>query len=402
MTRQILLTATFTLLSFGLFAQEEKDNKTPFKVSGYIQSQVEIAEKDGKTKTGFLSTYDTTRDANSNMFLRYGIRRGRIKAEYSHNDWAKGVFEININEEGFKPENVYLELTPLDWLSMKAGLMTDWFGHELQYSSALLETLERCQLTQKLFPDEKDLGIMFSFIAPDYTGLKGLRLDWGFVSGNAIHKDDDGRANFLAHLKYNNHNNASFKYGVGLSYYNGTTNNIDSVFYKVTNHTWIAQNANKNHHNTREYFGIDAQFSFQNALGNTCLKGEYISGKQPSQISDLSSPNNNAYTSSFNHLREFRGGYIYLIHDIISTPLSLVLKYAFIDNNTLLKGNQVTLAADLAMQDYGFGILWKIKPYLRLTAFYDINTNEKTTSITDKYTKNLKDNIFTLRLQYSF
>lgn len=63
--------------------------------------------------------------------------------------------------------------------------------------------------------------------------------------------------------------------------------------------------------------------------------------------------------------------------------------------------NQVNNKADLSFSTFGFGAYWTINPALRLTAFYDINTNERTNFI-NGYDKDIKDNLFTLRLQYKF
>ena len=53
------------------------------------------------------------------------------------------------------------------------------------------------------------------------------------------------------------------------------------------------------------------------------------------------------------------------------------------------------------MSTIGVGGLWQINSALRLMAFYDFNKNEKTNaSLT--YNKDIKDNVFTLRLQYKF
>ena len=53
--------------------------------------------------------------------------------------------------------------------------------------------------------------------------------------------------------------------------------------------------------------------------------------------------------------------------------------------------------ADLAYDNFGFGLLWNITDYLRATAFYDIYSNE-TNDVIDDY----KDNRLTIRLQYKF
>jgi hypothetical protein len=228
----------------------------------------------------------------------------------------------------------------------------------------------------------------------------GLKLDLGLVSGNNIRKDDDGRMDFLAHLKYN-HSTSTLMYGIGTSLYSGTTNNIDSLWFTVNNNAWQSETVEKNKKNKRQYVGFDGQIAFETLLGLTNFRAEYIFGTQPSVSGDLKSPNGNTYTDKFNYNRKFSGGYFYAIQDIYNTPLTLVLKYAYLDNNTEIAGNDIKNAGDLSNTDYGFGMFWRINSSLRLTAMYDINKNETTNQIA-KYSKDIKDNIFTLRLQYKF
>jgi phosphate-selective porin len=53
------------------------------------------------------------------------------------------------------------------------------------------------------------------------------------------------------------------------------------------------------------------------------------------------------------------------------------------------------------MNTFGFGAMWNINPALRLMAFYEMTTNENSTSIAG-YDTDIKDDLFTLRLQYKF
>jgi phosphate-selective porin len=371
-----------------------------FSVSGYIQTEAEISGQDGKTKTGASNSYSLDRDNKDNdWFMRYGIRRGRIKFTYTEGI-AKGVFEMDINEGGIGVKNAYLQIKPHQCISLQAGLMDRWFGDEVEYSSSNLEPLERSLIIQKLFPDEKDLGLKLTLSGMKNTMWDGLKLDLGLVSGNNIKKDDDGRMDFLAHLKYN-HSTSTLMYGIGTSLYSGTTNNIDSLWFTVNNNAWQSETVEKNKKNKRQYVGFDGQIAFETLLGLTNFRAEYIFGTQPSVSGDLKSPNGNTYTDKFNYNRKFSGGYFYAIQDIYNTPLTLVLKYAYLDNNTEIAGNDIKNAGDLSNTDYGFGMFWRINSSLRLTAMYDINKNETTNQIA-KYSKDIKDNIFTLRLQYKF
>jgi Phosphate-selective porin len=422
---QILVLGALTLISIAAKAQDinldepQKDSITlmreqiegnsssikglqKLKVSGYIQTEMEVGQQNAELKTGANSgKYSQAIDGDHTNFLRYGIRRGRIKFQYTQGI-ANGVFELDINEGGIKPKNAYLQVTDpyVEMFSLKAGLFDVCFGDEVAYSSSALESPERSLVIQKLFPDEKDLGGVLTIAAQKNTTFDGLKLDLGLVSGSTISKDDNGRLNFVSHLKYDKAF-STMSYGLGASFYSGSTNNSDTMLYTVKDGAWVSQKTQANQTNKPQYFGLDGQFSFETAMGMTSLRAEYISGQQPSVAGDLKSPVGNTYTDKFNYKRKFQGGYLYFIQDIYHTPLTFVLKYSWLDNNTELKGDQITNKADLALSTIGVGCYWRINSALRLTAFYDINTNEKTAAIA-KYSRDVLDNVFTLRLQYKF
>lgn len=395
--RFLTLMAIVALCGTHAFAQEKKDE---FKISGYIQAQAELVGKDGKSKTGANTAYGEAYDGDKDNFLRYGLRRSRIKLQYTKGI-AKGVFEMDLSEGGIKPRNAFVQIDPLNWLSLQAGLVTLWYGHEVGYSSSDLEVLERSKFIQDLFPDEKDLALRLTLKSPKGSQFEGLKLDLGLVSGQAINKTLDGRVNFLGRLGYS-HASSTLEYGFGLSYYHGTTNNSSTEWYEVNNNAWEVKSVEANSKNKRQYLGVDAQLSFESAMGLTNIRGEFSFGTQPSQSGSLKSPNGNTYSSdAFNYNRKFIGSYLYLIQDIYMTPLTALLKWAYVDNNSELSGDDITNKADLAYNDFGLGLMYRITPALRLTLMYDINVNEKTNQIS-KYSEDVSDNIMTLRLQYKF
>ncbi len=82
-----------------------------------------------------------------------------------------------------------------------------------------------------------------------------------------------------------------------------------------------------------------------------------------------------------------------------------ILKYDWYDPNTGVKGKDVTAAggytaADVAFSTAGIGYLYFINSHVKMVLFYDWIMNE-TTSIKG-YTADIKDNIFTCRLQFRF
>lgn len=96
--------------------------------------------------------------------------------------------------------------------------------------------------------------------------------------------------------------------------------------------------------------------------------------------------------------------------------MQLIVKYDWYDPNTEIKGNdigkKVTVdsdgkvlksfsAADLKYETWGFGLAYRYDSNVRLTAYYDAVKNETSENITG-YAKDLKDNVFTLRLQVKF
>jgi hypothetical protein len=162
---------------------------------------------------------------------------------------------------------------------------------------------------------------------------------------------------------------------------------------------------------------LDAQFSVQTSWGNTNLRGEILFGTQPATISDLSSPKAGLMqygNTPFNHIRKFWGAHLYFVQDIYKTPLTVALKYAYINPNTQLKGNEITNKTDLPYHYFGAGLLVKCTSYLRLMCFYELPLNSTKNDIPVQeepapgknnvadYQKHVKEGVFTCRLQFRF
>ncbi len=215
----------------------------------------------------------------------------------------------------------------------------------------------------------------------------------------------------------------------------------------------------------RKYLGFDAQCSFNFPWGKTTLRGEYIWGTQPSSvynplidyviyngmtsmsptgpINGLSFPNfsppqaNYAVsvkpTQNFGNtfLRNFRGYYFYFIQNILKTGHQIVVKFDYYDPNTAVSGKEIDVnyykkgtsiskgvtglsPADVAFWTLGLGYNYQFSKHLSSMLYYEMIFNEKT-AIPDfagnlvegrtpsaGYEKNIKDNNFTIRLQYKF
>lgn len=84
-----------------------------------------------------------------------------------------------------------------------------------------------------------------------------------------------------------------------------------------------------------------------------------------------------------------------------------MVKYDWYDPNTNVSGNQIGVPGtaltktDVYYSNLGLGWIYDIDKNIRLTAYYDMPVNE-TSSNLSSHAKDLKDNVFTFRMQYKF
>ena len=405
-----------------------------FKVSGYVQGQFEVGQEFASTKVGNPTSFDNTKDgkydeiekkSNTNNFFRFGIRRGRIKFAYEES-WGTAVFQLDLTEKGVALKDAYFKVSE-PWLkvaSLTVGVFDRPFGDEISYSSGRRESPERTILFQKLFPDERDLGAMVTLAGPKGSAVEGLKLDAGAFCGNGIAIPDNSKMDFIGHLKYDK-KWSSITFGVGASMYYGTVRNRDTLLYTVQKdetdglYKWKSERVSLFQKNSRAYYGFDAQFSVQTSWGITNLRGEILFGTQPCQNGELTSPKAGAlqYSADFNRIRKFWGGHLYFVQDIYRTPLTVVLKYAYMNPNTKISKEAITNKTDLSYNYLGAGLLVRCTSYLRVMCFYEMPFNstkngfeepkENTKPAAGKnhvqdWTKHVKENVFTCRLQFKF
>lgn len=421
-TKMITVVSCLYLLS-NVFAQEqsasslierieklEQENKTQnetikkihgLKVSGYIQAQFQWGEQDASLKSGRPNEDPET------SFNRFGIRRGRIKFTYNKGI-ASGVFQLDLTEKGIAFKDAYLNIkTPcLGESSLKAGIFDRPFGYEISYSSSRRESPERSTIFQVLFPEERDLGAMVTLQAAKTSPFNFLKLQAGLFAGNGIKQETDNRKDFIGHLSAHK-DWENMQLGGGVSYYNGGVYQGTEHVYSMKDKDFILNDKpeNKGKFARREYIGLDAQFTLTSTWGATKLRGEYLFGQQPGSASRNKSPNSSILPNFDTYIRKMSGGYVIWVQDLGQLPLAAVLKYDWYDPNTQISaddiGLQNTNQADVAQNTFGFGMLWHINKTLRLQAFYEKNSNEKSQNLAE-YNKDRKDDSFTLRLQYKF
>jgi hypothetical protein len=401
------------------------------KISGYIQSQFQMIDSAGAPSFAggnFAPGVDK----------RFAIRRGRLKFVYD-NRLTQYVLQFNATETGVTTKEAYVKITEpwLEAFSVQMGIFDVPFGYEAPYSSSALETPERGRMSQTLLPDENDLGAMLTFQMPKTSPLNFLKLEAGVFNGTQAKATDfDFQKDFIGRLSVVKASKSEkIKYGFGTSFYDGGISQGNKYVYtsvsKENDIVWFNVDStvtNKGKIAKREYFGLDAQVSFDFPFGITTLKAEYIEGVQPGSAGSSKSPNTaladapiiskatNLPTTpaAYSHIadtysRRFNGAYFYFIQNVGQTKSQIVVKYDWYDPNTKVSGDEIGSkgsklgVADLKFSTLGIGYNYKWDNNVKITFYYDMVTNEKSKNLVKEgYWKDIPDNVFTLRFQYKF
>jgi hypothetical protein len=327
--------------------------------------------------------------------------------------------------------DIYAKITE-PWtksLSLTAGIMNRPFGFEIQQSSSDRETPERARFTQVLLPNERDLGAMITYQPPNESKLHGLKVDAGWYNGTGIAVpgttslnsagvvDYDSYKDFIGRIYYKrNWKEDKYSFGIGASHYNGGFVYQNSKVYKDIeqnssgSYTWVMADTSvtkyKDKKAPRVYYGADLQFSFKSILGTTTIRGEYITGTQAGSIDNTKSPA--ALPSKTDtYIRNFEGAYIYFIQRIAKSKHELAVKYEWYDPNTKLSADMINPAgssfssSELKYTMLGLGYNYYIHPNVKLMVYYNMVANEITPGIAG-FEEDLKDDVFTVRVQYKF
>ncbi|MEN9973839.1 MAG: hypothetical protein RIS20_2186 [Bacteroidota bacterium] len=393
------------------------------KITGWVQTQFQHAESKGaKTFDGgdFLPLSDN----------RFMLRRARVKFTYT-NGLFQGVMQLNATERGVNLVEYFGKITD-PWtksFTLTTGVMNRPFGFEIQQSSADRETPERARFTQTLLPNERDLGAMLTFQPVKGKKLYGLKVDAGFFNGVGIavpgttslngagvvdfdsYKDFIGRAHYKKSLKED-----KIQFGIGVSHYNGgfvyQNNRVFDELATGANGLlqWQLRDTmstalSKGGKAPRKYYGADFQLSVKSKIGTTTIRGEYITGTQSGMIDESKSPST-LPAKMDTYLRTFNGGYAYLIQRLGKSKSEIALKYEWYDPNTKLSsvdfGVGTTMSkAELKYTMLGIGYNYYYNDNVKLMVYYNMVTNENATGIAG-FDKDLKDDVFTVRMQYRF
>jgi phosphate-selective porin len=384
------------------------------KFSGYVQPQLQFIDSAG------APSFEGG-DFPSGVNKRFRVRRAEFKTMYD-NGKTQIVANIDITQSGVGIKDAYGRFTEqkLQAFSLTAGIFNRPFGWECPTSGSIIESPDRSRIVQTLFPGERDLGMQLTFQMPVSSKLHPLKIEGGMFNGNgnSSTQDYDFQKDFIGHITWiSASKNENITYGIGASYYSGGIVNSNKFVWNkigVIDTTgkigWMVDSTstNKGQVSARQYIGFDAQFSINWMIGITTIRGEFISGQQPGSSSSSKSPDKETATppAADTYVRQFSGGNVYFAQNIWTTKWQVLVKYDWYDPNTQVSGTQIGKAgskltkADIKYTTIGLGLIYHLDNNVKIVAYYDMVTNESTSL--GGYTKDILDNVFTLRLQYKF
>ena len=387
------------------------------RISGYIQPQFQVAESKGAK--GFAGG-----DFATNSNSRYMLRRARVRFDYvNFPKNAKGpslqfVFQFDATERSVNVRDVWGRFfeNRYQLFAFTTGLFARPFSYELNLSSGDRESPERGRMSQILMKTERDLGAMVSLDPRKKDSkIKFLKADIGVFNGPGLssttdydnHKDIIGRVAVKPQSL-----SKKITLGAAVSVlYGGLTQNTKYTYTTtdiagLKNFIIDSAASNINRIAPRKYYGADAQLKIKNNIGFTELRAEFITGKQTGSSVSSETPGALFTGTEGYYTRKFNGAYFYFLQHLGSLKHQIGFKYDWYDPNTDTKkedigksGNNIN-AANIKYSTFGFGYIYYLTSNAKLVLWYDIITNEKTQLA--GFTSDVKDNVFTCRLQFKF
>lgn len=394
----------------GLWAIYKKEDH--LLISGYFQPQFQVAQAEGAAN---YSGGDFAEFSNNRIMMR----RARIKFDYAHFTkdglpQAQVVFQFDGTERGVVIRDFWGRFYESKWqlFSLTTGMFARPFGYEVNLSSLVRETPERGRMSQILMKSERDLGLMAT-LEPrkKESKLRLIKVDLGVFNGQGLtateegdsYKDIIGRVSLKPYplsRKVSLSAGASFFEGGMRQHSKYVYRNGESGLYAVDSSA-----ANIGRRAPRQYRGLDAQLKIRNPWGTTELRGEYWWGTQTATRLQSNTPGEVMKGEPY-FIRQFDGAFFYLLQDIVDSRHQVLLKYDFYDPNRYVRGKLIgredthTNPGDVRYNTLGAGYLYNFNRHIKLLVWYDMVRNE-TTSL-EGYEEDLRDNVLTCRIQFTF
>jgi hypothetical protein len=381
--------------------------------SGYIQPQFQVAGSEGAPsfEGGNFAPHSDN---------RFQLRRARVKIDYQLPLKGKPLplalftFQVDATERGSIVRDMFARvyLPQNQSFAFTFGLFARPFGYEVNLSSAYRESPERARASQVLMPGERDLGAMASYDpVKRKPGRPHLKLDLGLFNGPGVTgtTDFDSYKDVISRLilkPYALGKNVSLS--GGLSYFYGGWRMDDKHQYNWRQSTgnFEVDSSEKNIGSKapRKYYGADIQLALKHGWGKTEFRAEYWTGTQPG--TDITTANPGTQPTGPTYLRDFNAGIFYFLQNIVNEHWELGLKYDWYDPNRFVSGTAIgapgrnLTVADMRFDTWAAGLTYYVNPNLKLLAWYHHVLNEH--SQLTGYTKDLRDDVFTLRTQLRF
>ena len=389
--------------------QIKTNQESSLKFSGYFQPQFRVRRDDSlaATEAGQFSGGVFARNANN----EFDIRRGRVKATYTKG-LTQAVIQLDATPGSVIPVDIYGVIVE-PWLrsfGLQVGLFNRPFGYEVELSSGKRESPERTRATQTLFPGERDIGAKLFYKAPD-NGLLSLEIELGVMNGTGRSTEDyDSFKDIITQASISIPlDDEKTNLGIGASGYFGKVASGTQTVFNPSSDGFLemtsADNLGKGL--KRTYYGGNVQFSTElPSLGTLSIRGEVVAGKQPGTSSSTVSPSRQP--SGDLYQRNLLGWYVNLVQNLGSQN-QIVVKYDVYDPNTdagaadFIASSNLT-PADVKFSTLGFGFIHHWDSQVKFVFYYEVIQNEELSSASSitRYTSNLKDDIFTLRMQVAF
>jgi hypothetical protein len=405
---------------------------TKIKVSGYIQAQ--------------FQNYENLNTQPSNFF---SIRRARVKFTYEATDGIKFVLQPDFSPGALALKDAYVVMN--DRWTKSFSLWMGKFNrpnYEVEYSSSQREIAERSLVIRTLYPGERAVGAKLEYNPTNVP----LHLQIALLNGNdglTINNNAGTNLNTNENKDIDNYKDIMLRatYNLSLGSFGGLDFGAHGYFGSLKS---LALKTLSSDYTTikdvkfgdavkRNWVGGEFQL-FADVLGGMSIKGEYIAGKNASiGYSPVAAAGTTAAIPGVaNFQNNFAGYYLYFIKNL-GKKNQFAFRYDYYDPNTDIKGKDVTITkytsadattlknrvsgkTDLATSTFGFALHHYFDDNIRISLNYDIVNNEKVgttagvSNLTEDYTKadgtkvskgldyskNVNNNLLTLRIQAKF
>ncbi len=352
---------------------------TKIKVSGYVQAQWENYQKD------LVKANDPT-----NTFY---IRRARIKFTYEPADGIKFVLQPDFSTGNLTLKDAYavVNIPKLNGWTLWAGQFNRP-DYEVEYSSSQREVLERSRVTRAIYPGEREIGLKLEYSGTSTPVLFQLMAMNGNFTGSQA-KDADSRKDIMARFVYMAKiPSKGLGIDLGVIGYSGGPKARTNKY--VSESDGILDSISVGDYLKKQWLGAELRI-YSDVLGGLSLKGEYVSGVNPTVSTT-------ALKTDPNKTRNFRGYYIYFVKNI-GLKNQLVAKYDYYDPSSKLSGDAAK--SDIFYKTLTLAWQYYLNDNIRITLQYEMSQNEKNGSVKNVAGDpdvQLKDNTFGVRIQAKF